>query len=53
MKKKLIITESQYKRLINEEDDYTEQLLSLINSNSADNLLMVREMLPGLGYINF
>jgi hypothetical protein len=49
MKKKLIITESQYKRLINEQDDYTEQLLSLINSNTEDNLLMVKEMLPGLG----
>jgi hypothetical protein len=49
MKKKLIITESQYKRLINEQDDYTEQLLLLINSNSEDNLLMVKEIAPGQG----
>jgi hypothetical protein len=49
MKKKLIITESQYKRLINEQDDYTEQLLSLINSNTEDNLLMVKEIAPGQG----
>jgi hypothetical protein len=47
--KKLIITESQYRRLINEQEDYTEQLLLLINSNTEDNLLMVKEMLPGLG----
>ena len=50
MKKKLIITESQYKRLINEqEDDYTEQLLLLINSNIESNLEMVKEIAPGQG----
>ncbi len=49
MKKKLIITESQYKRLINEQEDYTEQLLSLINSNDKTNLEMVKEIAPGQG----
>ncbi len=49
MKKKLIITESQYKRLINEQEDYTEQLLSLINSNDETNLEMVKEIAPGQG----
>jgi hypothetical protein len=52
MKKKLIITESQYRRLINEQDDYTEQLLSLINSNDETNLEMVKEMLLGFGIDN-
>jgi hypothetical protein len=49
MKKKLIITESQYRRLINEQEDYTEQLLSLINSNDETNLEMVKEIIPGQG----
>lgn len=49
MKKKLIITESQYKRLINEQEDYTEQLLSLINSNDETNIEMVKEIAPGQG----
>jgi hypothetical protein len=49
MKKKLIITESQYRRLINEQDDYTEQLLLLINSNDKTNLEMVKEIAPGQG----
>ncbi len=45
---KIIITESQYRILI-EQEDYTEQLLSLINSNNETNLEMVKEMMPGLG----
>jgi hypothetical protein len=49
MKKKLIITESQYNRLINEQEDYTEQLLLLINSNDETNLEMVKEIAPGQG----
>ncbi len=45
---KIIITESQYRLLI-EQEEYTEQLISLINSNDKTNLEMVKEMLPGLG----
>jgi hypothetical protein len=48
MKKKVIITESQYKRIILEQGEYTEQLLLLINSGDKTNIEMVKELTSGL-----